>query len=116
MSTRQFNTIEERLDFLDFRQELLFRNNDTSRLLFEHEITQAEESLLMDLIESYRSRISNGENVTSSSFESDVYNIIPSKTGDYHFCEYITRNLMREGRWEEVFNTLYGQLPQYRNI
>ncbi|HGH0517499.1 TPA: hypothetical protein ACJHFP_003693 [Clostridioides difficile] len=110
MSKRAFNTIEERLNFLDFRQELLFRNNDTSRLLFEHEITQEEETLLMDLMDSYRTKISNGEKVTRGSFENDIYNVIPSKNGDYHFCEFIAQNFMQEGRWQEVFNTLYGQL------
>ena len=115
MSTREFNTVEERLDFLEFRQELLFRNDDVSRLLFEHEITQVEENLLMDLMECYRTKISNGEHVIGGSFESDVYNIIPSKDGDYHFCESITRYFMQERRWEEVFDTLYGHLPKYSN-
>ncbi|WP_227863496.1 hypothetical protein [Clostridioides sp. ES-S-0049-02] len=64
----------------------------------------------MDLMDSYRTKISNGEKVTKSSFENDVYSIIPSKNRDYHFCEFITQNFMQEGKWQEIFNTLYGQL------
>ena len=36
MEKRTFNTVEERLDFLDFRQQLLFDNDDVSRILFEY--------------------------------------------------------------------------------
>lgn len=116
MSTRIFDTMEERLNFLDFRQELLFENKGTSRILFEHQITQEEANLLYDLMDSYRNRINKGETVTSIAFESDVYRIIPIVDRDYNFCESITKNFMLEERWEIVFDTLYGHLPKYRTL
>ena len=115
MSDRVFNTLEEKVEFIDFRQELLFINDDVSRILFEYEITKQEQLLLMDLMDNYRSKITNRESITSHSFENEVYRIIPTLDGNYHFCESITRAYHLNGQWEEVFINLYGDLPQYRN-
>ena len=45
---RQFDTTEERLDYIEFRQTLLFDNDTVSRLLFEYEITHDEYVKIMD--------------------------------------------------------------------
>lgn len=41
ISQEQYNEILERLNNIEFRQELLFENDEVSRILFEHEITQS---------------------------------------------------------------------------
>ncbi len=30
------------------------------------------------------------------------------------FCEYLAQSFMEDGRWEEVFATLYGEMPKYK--
>ncbi len=110
---RQFDTIEERLDYIEFRQTLLFDNDSVSRLLFEYEITHNEYIKIMDLMDDYRTKIGNGESVNSGTFETQIYQIVPSRQSDYHFCEYISKSFMDEGRWEEVFPALYGDNPKY---
>ena len=113
MEKRFFETIEDRLDFIEFRQQLLFDNDELSRLLFEYQITQAEYRAIMDLMDELRSKIDNHQDVYSSEFEHRIYEIVPSCHGDYHFCEFIGRAFYEDGRWEEVFPALYGSSPKY---
>ena len=87
MKNRQFDSIDERLNYIEFRQQLLFENDEVSRLLFENQITEIEYRNLMELMDSYRAKLDNGEEVFSGEYEQKVYEIIPSKYGDYHFCE-----------------------------
>ena len=54
---RTFSNIEERLAFIEFRQELLFENSDLDRLLFEYEIDHAQYEKIMDLMQAYRTKI-----------------------------------------------------------
>ena len=47
---KMFEDINDRLDFIEFRQELLFTNSDLDRMLFEYEITRAEYREIMNLM------------------------------------------------------------------
>lgn len=113
---RKFNTIEERLDFIEFRQELLFNNTDIDRLLFDYEITRDEYRKIMDLMDKYRTKIDNNEEVNHGAFEDSIYQIVPSHRSDYHMCEYIARDFANGRRWEEVFTVLYGDFPIYDGV
>lgn len=113
---RSFDTIEEHLDFIEFRQQLLFENSDVDRLLFEYEITQSEYRKIMDLMDQMRKKLDKQEEVSHGEFESNIYDIVPTHKGDYHMCEYIARAFMDERRWEEVFPALYGDMPKYRYL
>ena len=113
MGERYFNNIEDRLNFIEFRQQLLFDNDDLSRLLFEYQITESEYDSIMDLMDSYRERLSKGEKIYSGEYEQSIYKIVPSRYGDYHFCEYLAQKFYDDRRWEEVFPALYGDSPKY---
>lgn len=114
MSEDKFKELEARLDFLEFRQDLLFNNSTVDRLLYEYKITQNQYRTIMDLMDEYRAMLGEGQDVGNSLFEDKVYEIVPEHAGNYHFCEYITRAFMEEGRWEEVFPALYGDMPKYQ--
>ncbi len=116
MEQRKFDSIEERIDFIEFRQQLLFDNDNLSRLLFEYQITENEYRRIMDYMDSLRNKIDNGEKIYSSVFEDEIYKIVPSHYGDYYFCEYIARAFWESGRWEEVFPALYKDSPKYRYL
>lgn len=109
-------TLEERLDYIEFRQELLFYNSEVDRMLFEYKITHPQYTKIMDLMDEYRRKIDNNEEVSHGLFEDSIYKIVTHLEGDYHFCEYITRAFMNEGRWEEVFPALYGDMSKYKGI
>lgn len=70
----------------------------------------------MDLMDEYRKKIDQEQSVHHAEFENKVYQLIPEKMGDYHFCELIAKLLMEEDRWPEVFPALYGDMPKYKGI
>lgn len=101
--------IEERFDFIEFRQDLLFENNEVSRLLYEYEISRREYEQIMDLMDEFRKKIQDGDKVTRHSFENAMSVVLKRHSKiDYHFSEYITRAFMNAGRWEEVYPAIYG--------
>lgn len=104
----------ERLDFIEFRQELLFENTDWSRLLFESKVTKEQQDNIFDLFDALRKKISSGEAVSSTSYESEIYRIIPQCENSYHFAESIAQTLHESGRWDEVFVALYGHAPKFQ--
>lgn len=105
--------MEERINQLEFKTELLFSNTAVDRFVFESDITREEYRAIMDLMDLFRAKLDDGQNVSNCEFESAIYEIVPSKYGDYHFCEIIARLFAEEGRWEEVFPALYGHMPKY---
>lgn len=107
------NELMERLDFIEFRQELLFTNTGLDRSLFEYKITREQYREIMDVMDEYRAKIDNREDCSNGEFESKIYLIVPEHDGNYHMCEELAKGFMEDGRWEEVFITLYGDMPKY---
>lgn len=116
MDNRQYQEIMERLDFIEFRQELMFTNTDIDRSIFEYKITRVQYRAIMDLMDEYRNLIDNGRACSHGSFEQRMYEIVPERNGDYHMCEEIAKNFMLDGRWEEVFMKLYGDMQKYSHL
>jgi len=116
MNNNKVEELEKRIEMLEFRQQLLFDNDDVSRLLFEYNITHQQYREIMDLMDKYRSSIEQNKEVFHGAFEDAIYNIVPKHKGNYHMCEYIARAFMDAGRWEEVFPALYGDMPKYRYL
>lgn len=113
MSEEQYKTILERLDLIEFRQELLFNNSDTDRSIFEYGLTRKQYKLIMDVMDEYRNKIDNNQKCSHAGFEQEIYAIVPDHEGDYHMCEELAKGFMEEGRWEEVFKSLYGDMAKY---
>jgi len=108
-------TIEERLDFIEFRQQLLFENNDVSRLLFEYNVTKQQYNAVMDIFDEYRNKIEAGESVSHGAYEQKIYEVVPQHNGNYHFAEFLAQTLHEDGRWTEVFEALYGDMPKFQS-
>lgn len=105
--------IEKKIDQLDFQLSLLFENRNIDRFIYESKLTRDELTAIMDYMDSLRSRLENGEAISHMEYECAMYDIVPSKYGDYHFCEIIAKLFAEEGQWEEVFPALYGHMPKY---
>ncbi|MBE5907646.1 MAG: DUF1878 domain-containing protein [Lachnospiraceae bacterium] len=90
-------------------------------LFKDYNITESEKNEIMDTLDKYRKHIARGEIVNSSAYENDIYEIfggrmhVDSHTPaiDYHFCELVLKYYADDGRWEEVFENLYGDFPIY---
>lgn len=113
MSNEQYKEIIERMELIEFRQELLFNNTGVDRSLFEYGITRVQYRAIMDLMDEFRNKIGNGQHCSHGEFESKIYEIVPDHYGDYHMCEELAKGFMDDGRWEEVFMDLYGDMPKY---
>lgn len=113
MNKEQYEMIMERLDLIEFRQGLLFNNTEIDRSIFEYGITHLQYRAIMDLMDEYRAKIEKGQSCSHGEFESKMYDIVPEHHGDYHMCEELAKGFMDEGRWEEVFMKLYGDMPKY---
>ncbi|MED1603040.1 DUF1878 domain-containing protein [Alkalihalophilus marmarensis] len=108
-------TLEERLDLIEFRQRLLFDNDDFSRLMFDHDVTRKQLAGILDLFSSLRNRIDDGEEVSSSRYELNIYELVPQHEHNYHFAESVAQTLHEAGRFEEVFEELYGDTPKFKS-
>lgn len=113
MDAKEYNKIMERLDFIEFRQQLLFDNDDVSRSIFEYGLTREQYKRIMALMQDYRERIERGEKCDRGGFEQAMYGIVPDHRGDYHMCEELAKGFRDENRWEEVFDNLYGEMSKY---
>lgn len=112
----RIDELENTVELLVFQQELLFSNTSLDRLLFEYRVTRKQYHKIMDLMEFYRTKIEDEQSVNHSEFESEMYEIVPQHSGNYHFVESITREFWENDRWEEVFDELYKVLPKYQHI
>ncbi len=116
MNNEQYKKIMERLDFIEFRQELIFNNTDIDRTIFEYKISRKQYNEIMNLMVKLQDSIENGEKYSHYDFEQKMYKIVPEHDGDYHMCELIAKEFMNDGRWEDVFKTLYGDMTKYSNL
>ncbi len=117
--SRKFNTIEERLDFIEFRQELLFGNTDIDRVLFKYEMTRDEYQKIIELMDKFGEKIVKGQSVNSAIFETELYRILPItpvRYGDYSMCELIAKGFANSKRWEEVYTILYGKFVDFEGV
>ncbi len=103
----------EKIDFLEFRLELLAEGSNVSSLLFECKITQPQYVKIMDLMDEQRDKIDNGQKVSNTEFETRITEITGNR--DYHFAELIAKAFMEDGRWDEVFPALYGDMNKYKH-
>lgn len=113
MSSEEYKIIMERLDLIEFRQELLFSNTGIDRSIYEYGLSRMQYNAIMDLMDECRREIDKGQHYSHATFESKIYDIVPNHYGDYHMCEELAKGFMDEGRWEEVFMELYGDMPKY---
>lgn len=90
----------------------------------EYNVTKSEERKIMDVMDKYRELINGGNEVLFSSYENDIIDIFGGSVNaalhippiEYHFCEYVARDYKLDGRWEEVFDNLYGEFSKYKNM
>lgn len=100
--------LEDRVELLEFQLGLLFNNTSIDRFVYESKITREQYISIMDLMDSIRKKLEDGQAVHHAEFESEIYEIAPEKNGDYHFCRSIAELFAENGRWEEVFRALYS--------
>lgn len=104
--------LRRKVELLEFRTELLAEGTDVASFLIESNIDREQYTKIMNLMDEYRRKIDNGDEVSHGDFEMQIAEIIGRH--DYHFAELITKLFMEENRWEEVFPALYGDSLKYK--
>ena len=86
MDAKEYNKIMERLDFIEFRQQLLFDNDDVSRSIFEYGLTREQYKRIMALMQDYRERIERGEKCGHGGFE-EVFDNLYGEMPKYSYLK-----------------------------
>ena len=105
--------LEERVELLEFQMEMLHGDPLLERLVYEAKLTGGDYEAVLKLLGEYREKIGRGETVSRAEFEEDFYKAVPSKDGDYGFCECLLKTLAEAKRFEDVFQALYANVPKY---
>lgn len=112
-------TIEERMDLLEFQNELLYqmhknRNNpapDYNELLFEFGVTRYQAEGILDVVDDYNGKIRQDELVKRVDYEDAIYQVVPKTPENGQFAEFIARYLEANGRYEAVYQHIYNTSP-----
>lgn len=106
--------LQEKIDFLSFRLDLIANKTPVTELLYECNVTHEQYTKIMDLMDSLRNKLDNGEEISHGEYETEMKKIMTGPEYDYHFAEAMARAFMEERRWEEVFPALYGDFAKYK--
>lgn len=108
--------LEERLDFIEFRMDMLRENTEFSKFIYDCEITREQLKTLYDVMDEFRRKIDNSEEVNSAEYESEILKNVDKRKLDYHFCESFARLLWEDKRYEEVFPALYKDSMKFKHL
>ena len=108
--------INDRLDNIEFRMDLLRDGSPFSQYLYDCKITQKQLDALYDLMDELQEKVDKGMEISSASYETKALRIVDNRTLDYHFCELFARLLWEDERYVEVFPALYGHLPKFKHL
>ena len=108
--------MEERLDFIEFRMDLLREGTEFAKFIYDCNVTKSQLDELYDILDDIQGKIDNGLDVSSSEYESQVLNVVDHRKLDYHFCESFVRLLWEEQRYEDIFPALYKDSNKFSHL
>lgn len=111
---KDVDLLKKEIEKMKFRFELKQVDSNVNDVLYDYDIDREQYGKIMDLMDEYRKRIDANEKVSHSAFEAQIKKIVPDY--DYHFAELIAQVFMDDGRWEEVFPELYGNMAKYKGL
>lgn len=108
MESSRLKDLEKRLEHLEYRVRLLaqiadFEKHPFTYTVLESDLTESQARAIFDLMDKALQTIKNGKPMSHHEFEEKIYEIVPSRRGDFHFAEDIVSTLNDEGRWVEVY-------------
>lgn len=109
--------LREEVEFLKFRIDLIASRTHTNQVLYEYNVNRTQYNAIMDLMDDVRKELDEHRDYNRVTFEERMRKIFPDRDAprnDYHFAEDITQAFMEDGRWEEVFPALYGDMPKFK--
>lgn len=84
-----------------------------------YNINDNQYSRIMDIMDEAAAAIRNGEEYTNYKLERKMISVVkssnPDKVIEYHAIQDIVSAFLEDGRWEEVFLTLYKDDPSQKS-
>lgn len=111
---KEVDLLKKEIEKMKFRFELKQVDSNVNDVLYDYDIDREQYRKIMDVMDEYRKHIDANEEVNHSVFETKIKKIVPEY--DYHFAELIAQVFMDDGRWEEVFPALYGNMAKYKGL
>lgn len=91
------------------------RIENIKNYLQENGVTSEQFEKILNLMDKYDDKLYHERKVNHREFEAELYQIVPQRTGNYHFCEDFIQVVKETGKWEATCIALYGNLPKYKN-
>ncbi len=108
MSEAKIRDLEKRVKHLEERVRMLaeIADSETRPFMFlalESDLSDVQVKKILDLMNKVRNTMKEGKPMHHAEFEKAIYEIVPSKNGDYHFAESIVMTLNDERRYTDVY-------------
>lgn len=107
---------EERLDFIEFRMDLLREGTEFSKFIYDCNITKNQLNEIYEVLDDIQDKIDRGLSVSSCEYETMVLNIVDHEKLDYHFCESFVQLLWKEDRYTDIFPELYKNSMKFKHL
>ena len=108
--------IDERLDYIEFRMNLLREGSEFCKFIYDNEITEGQLRQLYDVMDEMREKIDNGMVISRAEYESKLLDVLDRRRYDYHFCESFAKLLWEENRYAEVFPMVYQDSQKFADL
>ncbi|PPK80602.1 hypothetical protein BXY41_106192 [Lacrimispora xylanisolvens] len=121
---KKYEELEVRVSQLEFREELLRVDTNVNGILLDYNVSREQYAKIMDIMDEMRNKLNKSEAILNHNFEKMITDIFGgehkafnrSMPIEYHFCESLAKAFMDDGRWEEVFPALYGDMKKYQYL
>lgn len=111
--------LREKVKDLAFRISLLGTPTSVNKMLFEYGLNEQDYHRILDLMDEICNELCNRREYTFAMYEKRMHEIFTGHHGlenDYHFFEAVARAFFEDRSYQEVFATLYGNVPKYEGF
>lgn len=111
--------LREEVKNLAFRIALLGMPSNVNRMLFECGLNEQDYHRILDLMDEIQNELCSHREYTFAMYEKRMHEIFSGHNGlenDYHFFEAVACAFFKDRRYQEVFATLYGNMPKYEGL
>ena len=109
-------TLEERIEHLEFKMDLLRQGGEFEKFLYDCDITKEQLKALYKVMDEISDEIGKGRKVSSSTYENKILSVVDSRKLDYHFCETFAKMLWEDNCYVEVFPALYSGHMKFQDL
>lgn len=108
--------IEEEIKEINFRMGLLRENTELSLFLYDSEVKKQQWEDIKKYYRELDTRIYNGEDVHSSTYEHEILSLVNRKKLDYHFAESVAELYWKDSQYKEIFESLYKDSIKFKHL